>query len=57
MIGKDYLPFQIPTRLMFKSGNPKTDKNQSVEGLENIVVLHLNLAPEKLSGFQNVSHG
>jgi hypothetical protein len=52
MIGKDYLPFQIPTRLMFKSGNPKTDKNQSVEGLENIVVLHLNLAPEKLSGFQ-----
>ena len=51
MIGKDYLPFQIPTRLMFKSGNPKTDKNQSVEGLENIVVLHLNLAPADLSGY------
>ena len=51
MIGKNYLPFQIPTRLMFKSGNPKTDKNQSVEGLENIVVLHLNLAPADLSGY------
>ena len=45
------LPYKEPTRLMFKSGNPKTDKNQSVEGLENIVVLHLNLAPADLSGY------
>ena len=52
MIGKEYLPFQEPVRLMFKTGNPKTDKNQSIEGLENIVILHLNLAPDKLSGFQ-----
>jgi len=52
MIGKEYLPFQEPVRLMFKSGNPKTDKNQSINGLENYVILHLNLAPEKLSGFQ-----
>ena len=45
MSGKLNLPYDKPVRLMFKSGNPKTDKNQSVEGLENIVVLHLNLAP------------
>ena len=50
-MGKLSLPYKEPTRLMFKSGNPKTDKNQSVEGLENIVVLHLNLAPADLSGY------
>ena len=50
-MGKLNLPYKEPTRLMFKSGNPKTDKNQSVEGLENIVVLHLNLAPADLSGY------
>ena len=50
-MGKLNLPYNEPTRLMFKSGNPKTDKNQSVEGLENIVVLHLNLAPADLSGY------
>ena len=50
-MGKLNLPYKEPTRLMFKSGNPKTDKNQSVEGLENIVVLLLNLAPADLSGF------
>ncbi len=51
MNGKLNLPYDKPVRLMFKSGNPKTDKNQSVEGLENIVVLHLNLAPSDLSGY------
>ena len=50
-MGKLNLPYKEPTRLMFKSGNPKTDKNQSVEGLENIVVLHLNFAPADLSGY------
>ena len=50
-MGKLNLPYKEPTRLMFKSGNPKTDKNQSVKGLENIVVLHLNLAPADLSGY------
>ena len=50
-MGKLNLPYKEPTRLMFKSGNQKTDKNQSVEGLENIVVLHLNLAPADLSGY------
>ena len=50
-MGKLNLPYKEPTRLMFKSGNPKTDKNQSGEGLENIVVLHLNLAPADLSGY------
>tara|TARA_R100000654_G_scaffold36004_2_gene61560 strand:+ start:5753 stop:6481 length:729 start_codon:yes stop_codon:yes gene_type:complete len=50
-MGKLNLPYKEPTRLMFKSGNPKTDKNQSVEGLKNIVVLHLNLAPADLSGY------
>ena len=50
-MGKLNLPYKEPTRLMFKSGNPKTDKNQSVEGLEYIVVLHLNLAPADLSGY------
>ena len=50
-MGKLNLPYKEPTRLMFKSGNPKTDKNKSVEGLENIVVLHLNFAPADLSGY------
>ena len=50
-MGKLNLPYKEPTRLMFKSGNPKTDKNQSVEGLENYVILHLNLAPSDLSGY------
>ena len=52
MNGKLNLPYDKPVRLMFKSGNPKTDKNQSVEGLENIVILHLNLAPSDVSGYE-----
>ena len=52
MSGKLNLPYDKPVRLMFKSGNPKTDKNQSVEGLENIVILHLNLAPSDVSGYE-----
>ena len=51
MSGKLNLPYKKPIRLMFKTGNPKTDKNQSVSGLENIVILHLNLAPSDLSGY------
>ena len=43
--------YQKPNRLTFKEGNPKTDKNKKVEGLENYRILRLNLAPADLSGF------
>ena len=45
------LEYQKPNRLTFKEGNPKTDKNKKVEGLENYRILRLNLAPADLSGF------
>lgn len=48
----EYLPFEKPHRLTFKEGNPKTDKNKNVLGLENYRILRLNLAPYNLSGFQ-----
>jgi len=51
MSGKLNLPYKKPIRLMFKSGNPKTIKNQSVSGLEDIVIQFLNLAPSDLSGY------
>lgn len=49
---KKYLPFEKPSRLTFKEGNPKTDKNQKVKGLKKYRILRLNLAPFNLSGFQ-----
>ena len=45
------LEYQKPNRLTFKEGNPKTDKNKKVEGLEKYRILRLNLAPADLSGF------
>ena len=49
-MGKLNLPYNKPSRLTFKEGNPKTDKNIKVEGLENYRILRLNLAPYNLSG-------
>ena len=46
-----HLEYQKPNRLTFKEGNPKTDKNKKVEGVENYRILRLNLAPSDLSGF------
>ena len=51
-MGKLNLPYDKPSRLTFKEGNPKTDKNMKVEGLENYRILRLNLAPYNLSGYQ-----
>jgi len=51
-MGKLNLPYDKPSRLTFKEGNPKTDKNKSVEGLESYRILRLNLAPYNLSGYQ-----
>ena len=45
------LEYQKPNRLTFKEGNPKTDKNKKVEGLENYRILRLNLAPADLSKY------
>ena len=47
-----HLKYDVPSRLTFKEGNPKTDKNKNVKGLENFRILRLNLAPYNLSGFQ-----
>ena len=38
-------------KLMFTDGNPKTDKNKHIEGLENYLIKRLNLAPSTISGF------
>ena len=46
-----HLEYQKPNRLTFKEGNPKTDKNKKVKGLEKYRILRLNLAPSDLSGF------
>ena len=39
------------TKLMFTEGNPKTDKNKHIEGLEDYLIKRLNLAPSTISGF------
>jgi hypothetical protein len=36
---------------MFTEGNPKTDKNKHIEGLEDYLIKRLNLAPSTISGF------
>ena len=38
-------------KLMFTDGNPKTDKNKHIEGLEDYLIKRLNLAPSTISGF------
>ena len=40
------------TKLMFTSGNPKTDKNLKIESLKKYWIKRLNLAPAKISGFE-----
>ena len=45
------LPYDKPNKLTFKEGNPKTDKNKNIKGLEHYRILRLNLAPSDLSGY------
>jgi len=40
------------TKLMFTEGNPKTDKNKHIEGLEDYLIKRLGLAPANISGFE-----
>ena len=40
------------TKLMFTSGNPKTDKNLKIESLKKYWIKRLNLAPAKISGYE-----
>jgi hypothetical protein len=46
------LEYDKPTKLCFSEGNPKTDKNKKIKGLEKYRILRLNLAPYNLSGYQ-----
>ena len=46
------LKFTKPNKLCFRDGNPKTDKNKNIKGLEKYRILRLNLAPYNLSGYQ-----
>ena len=43
--------YQDLTKLMFTSGNPKTDKNLKIESLKKYWIKRLNLAPASISGF------
>jgi len=43
--------YQNLTKLMFTSGNPKTDKNLKIESLKKYWIKRLNLAPASISGF------
>ena len=43
--------YKTLTKLMFTEGNPKTDKNKHIEGLEDYLIKRLNLAPSTISGF------
>ena len=45
------LEYQKPVKLCFRNGNPKTDKNKKIKGLDKYRILRLNLAPSDLSGF------
>ena len=45
------LEYQKPLKLCFRNGNPKTDKNKKIKGLDKYRILRLNLAPSDLSGF------
>ena len=48
---KKILSWKRPSKLCFREGNPKTDKNKKIKGLENYRILRLNLAPADLSGY------
>ena len=48
---KKMLSWKRPSKLCFREGNPKTDKNKKIKGLENYRILRLNLAPADLSGY------
>ena len=43
--------YETLTKLMFTSGNPKTDKNLKIESLKKYWIKRLNLAPASISGF------
>jgi hypothetical protein len=45
------LPYKKPTKICFREGNPKIDKNKKIKGLQKYSILRLNLAPADLSGF------
>ena len=47
--------YQVPSKLCFRTGNPKTDKNLKIEELKKYWILRLNLAPAKISGFNTCS--
>jgi len=49
---KKILSWKRPDKLCFREGNPKTDKNKKIKGLESYRILRLNLAPYNLSGYQ-----
>jgi len=49
---KKQLEYSKPNKLCFREGNPKTDKNKKIKGLEKYRILRLNLAPYNLSGYQ-----
>jgi len=49
---KKILSWKRPVKLCFREGNPKTDKNKKIKGLESYRILRLNLAPYNLSGYQ-----
>ena len=44
-------PYKIPKNLMFRSGNPKLDKNLKLEKFKKYWVSRLNLIPANISGF------
>jgi len=43
--------YKTLNKLMFTSGNPKTDKNLKIESLKKYWIKRLNLAPASISGF------
>ena len=47
---KKILSWKRPSKLTFKTGNPKTDKNLKME-YNKYWILRLNLAPYKISGY------
>ena len=52
MIPKKKPTYQDLTKLMFTDGNPKTDKNKHIKDLDQYLIKRLNLAPAKISGFE-----
>lgn len=54
-MNKNIFKYDEPKKLCFREGNPKTDKNRKIEGLEKYWILRLNLAPADLSGFNTCS--